>query len=117
MKLAKFCRECVEGFENAFVTQISPMLGIRDSRRIQAEYMLTSADIHSYRKFRDGIAVSNYPLDAHGEKDYGIGSDTYKTDTPEEEHYYEIPMRSLIPVGVDNLLSAGRCVGTDFFAQ
>ena len=117
LMLAKFCKECIDGFENAFITQISPMLGIRDSRRIQAEYMLTSADIHSYRKFRDGIAVSNYPLDAHGEKDYGIGTDTYKTDTPEEERYYEIPMRSLIPVGVDNLLCAGRCAGTDFFAQ
>ena len=117
MKLAKFCRECVEGFENAFVTQISPILGIRDSRRIQAEYMLSSEDIHAFRKFPDGISVSNYPLDAHGEAEYGKGMWQYDPNTPEGERYYEIPFRSLIPIGVDNLLCAGRCVGTDFFAQ
>ena len=117
MKLAKFCKECVEGFENAFVTQISPILGIRDSRRIQAEYMLTCEDVHAFRKFRDGIAVSNYPLDAHGEKNYGMGVGQYDPDTPATERYYEVPLRSLIPVGISNLLCAGRCAGTDFFAQ
>ena len=117
MKLARFCQECVEGFENAFVTQVSPILGIRDSRRIQAEYMLTSEDVHAFRKFRDGIAVSNYPLDAHGEKNYGMGTRNYASNTPADERYYEIPLGSLIPVGVDNVLCAGRCAGTDFFAQ
>ena len=117
MKLARFCKKCVEGFENAFVTQISPILGIRDSRRIKAEYMLTSEDVHAFRKFRDGIAVSNYPLDAHGEKNYGMGTRSYDPDTPVDERYYEIPLGSLIPVGVDNVLCAGRCAGTDFFAQ
>lgn len=117
MKLAKFCRECIEGFEKAFVTQISPILGIRDSRRIHAEYMLTCEDVHAFRKFPDGISVSNYPLDAHGEADYGQGMGQYDPDTPSEERYYEIPLRSLIPIGIDNLLCAGRCAGTDFFAQ
>lgn len=117
LRIANFCRSCVEGFENAFVTQISPILGIRESRRIQSEYVLTSEDIHAYRKFPDGIAVSNYPLDAHGEPNYGQGTGQYDPDTPREEQYYEIPLRSLIPVGVDNLLCAGRCAGTDFLAQ
>ncbi len=117
MKLAKFCKECIAGFENAFVTQISPILGIRDSRRIDAEYMLTSDDVYSYRKFWDGIAVSNYPLDAHGERNYGQGIGQYDKTVPTNEQYYEIPLRSLVPRCVDNVLCAGRCAGTDFFTQ
>ncbi len=117
MKLARFCKECIEGFEGSFVTQISPVLGIRDSRRIEAEYILTNEDVHSFKKFYDGIAVSNYPLDAHGEKGYGQDCGRYDMSIPEEDRYYEIPLRSLIPVGVDNLLCAGRCAGTDFLAQ
>ena len=116
-KLARFVKECVPGFEHAFISKISPMLGIRDSRRIRAEYMLTADDVFSFRKFRDGIAASNYPLDAHGEKDYGKGSGTYDPAVPAGERYYEIPLRCLIPVGVDNLLCAGRCIGTDFLTQ
>ena len=36
---------------------------------------------------------------------------------PITEKYWEIPYRSLVPVGLDNLLVAGRCAGFDFVAQ
>ncbi len=117
LRLANFVKNCVPGFENAFITQISPVLGIRDSRRIHAEYTMTKDDVFQYRKFTDGIAVSNYPLDAHGETAYGAGEGTYSESIYPMERYYEVPFRSLIPVGVDNVLCAGRCAGTDFFAQ
>lgn len=116
-KLSKFVKAFIPGFENAFITQISPILGIRDSRRILAEYTLTTSDIYEYRKFYDGIAVSNYPLDAHGEDEFGTKTGTYITDVPDGKKYYEIPLRSLVPQNIDNVLCAGRCIGTDFFAQ
>src|SRR5699024_6961625 len=77
--------------------------------------VLTTEDILRHRKFDDGIVQSNYPVDIHGEKlrlEY-IDAD----EVSKEEPYYEIPYRSLVVAGVDNLLVAGRCIGADFVAQ
>ena len=115
-KLATFCRKFIEGFENAYILQISNMLGIRESYRIDAQYILKTDDIFSYQKFNDGIAVTNYPLDAHGEKDYGAGLQEY-VEAPKDEQYFEVPFRCLVPKGIDNVLCAGRCIGADFFSQ
>ena len=105
-----------EGFENAYISAIAQTLGIRESRRVVAEYTLTVEDIFSHAKFPDGIGASNYHLDAHGEANFSADFMAYKPIDP-SEHYYEIPFRSLIPKGIDNLLVVGRCAGTDFLAQ
>lgn len=115
-KMATFMCKFMPGFENAYIAHISGMLGIRESRRIHAEYMMTVDDVFGYRKFADGIAVTNYPLDAHGEKNYGVGLKEY-VEAPLEERYFEVPFRSLIPKGIDNVLCAGRCIGTDYYTQ
>ncbi len=64
------------------------------------------------RKFRDGIARSNYPVDIHSPT--GAGT---VIQWPPEGDYYEIPYRCLLPVGVDNLLVAGRCVSSTHEGQ
>lgn len=116
MKLADFCKKFIHGFEKAYISQISGMLGVRESRRIEAEYMLTVDDVYNHRKFRDGIAATNYMLDAHGEKNYGKSEGTY-VDIAPEEHYFELPFRCIIAKGIDNLFCIGRSAGTDFLAQ
>lgn len=114
-KLADFAIRFVPGFEKAYVGTIASELGIRESRRIVAEYVLTKEDVHRYRKFPDGIAATGYPMDAHGEPGYGENADDY--DQEVRLKYYEVPYRSLVPVGIDNVLCAGRCAGFDFLAQ
>lgn len=109
-------KKYAEGFENAFISAIAQTLGIRESRRVVAEYTLTVDDIFNHAKFPDGIGASNYHLDAHGEANFSADFMAYKPIAP-SEHYYEIPFRSLIPRGIDNLLVVGRCAGTDFLAQ
>ena len=106
-------KERVPGFENAYVSEIAPMLGIRESRRVECEYMLTGHDVASYRKFDDYIAVSNYPVDIH---DAGDDKLRYAEVTVGEK-YYHIPMRSLVAKGFPNLFAVGRCLGADFVAQ
>lgn len=114
-RIAEFMRKRMPGFASARISEIAPLLGIRESRRIVAERQLTKSDIYSYRKFEDGIVASNYSLDIHG------GNAFEKTETyasvDENEAYWEIPYRALVPKGIDNLLVAGRCAGFDFFAQ
>lgn len=112
-RIAAFCKKHIPGFEEAYINSVSPMLGIRETRRIKGKYQVIGPDVWNYNKFDDGIATSNYPLDIHG---YGNYKREYK-EVPDSEKYYEIPYRSLVTEEIENLVVAGRCIGADFFAQ
>lgn len=56
----------MKGFENAYIADIAAMVGIRESRNITTEYVLTGADLLSRKKFDDAFCQSNYPVDIHG---------------------------------------------------
>ena len=114
LRYLRFYRKYLPGFENAHITQISAMVGIREGRRAVTEYVLTTEDAFCWRKFDDAIAQSNYPVDVHG-RDLRNHALARREDEPRK--YYEIPLRSLIVKGVDNLLVAGRNLGAEFVAQ
>lgn len=104
-QIANFLRKYVPGFEKAYVAQSGTTVGVRETRRIIGEYKLTSEDIVEARKFEGAIAHSAYPIDIHNPT--GKGS-TFKRLTPRE--WYDIPLRCLIPLEIENLLVAGRCI-------
>lgn len=111
----RFMKKYFPGFKNACLSRIAVMLGIRESRRILGDYVLTGRDILSFQKFDDAISRSNYPVDIHGAPlDYG---DIQIPDLPESDRFYEIPYRCLVPKSMENLLIAGRCISADFVAQ
>ena len=82
---------------------IAPQLGLRETRRIKGEYMLTGDDVHSKRTFDDSIGRLICTIDLYGEASYWPG----ETET------FSVPYRSLIPQGIDALLVAGRCISCD----
>ncbi len=87
-----------------------PHFGIRETRRIVGEYILTEQDVQSGRRFPDRIARSSYPIDEH--------NPTGRPGTRlEKVPPYEIPYRCLVPLGIENLLVAGRCISSDHIAQ
>ncbi len=45
MRLARFCREEMPGFERSHVADIGPSIGVRETRRLEGLYRLTRADI------------------------------------------------------------------------
>jgi hypothetical protein len=110
--LAHFLEARVPGFERAYLEQSGAQIGVRESRRIHGHYTLTGDDVVLARKFPDGIARSNYPIDIHNP----TGSGTVIREVPDGD-YYEIPYRCLLPVGLDNLLVAGRCVSATHEGQ
>lgn len=116
MRIAEFMRSEVPGFENAYVSITAPMLGIRESERIIAEYEYSICDIAAYRRFDDAILRSAYPVDVHGASSEMDGDLEYPPCEP-ENRYFEYPYRSLIPKGIKNLLVCGRCSGCDFYSQ
>jgi ribulose 1,5-bisphosphate synthetase/thiazole synthase len=100
-----YLRDYVPGFEKSYFTKTAPFLGIRETRRIVAHYMMTQEDVLGCRQFDDSIAVASYPIDIHRPGDEGCTL-IWCGDC------YDIPYRSLVPQKVNNLLVAGRCIGT-----
>jgi len=115
LRLVCFMKKYFAGFENAWLMHGAAMLGVRESRRIVGEYVLTSRDILTYTKFEDAIARSNYPVDVHGAQ---VECGEFEIPiVPEGERYFEIPYRCLVPKGVENLLVAGRSFSSDYVGQ
>ncbi len=109
-----YYRKHFPGFENAYVAEIAAMVGIRESREIQTEYVMTAVDLYAQKKFDDMFCQSNYPIDVHG-KAHNCSFDGIEKD--EARPWYDIPYRSIVVKGVDNLLVAGRCLGAEFIVQ
>jgi len=113
LRYTEFCRKYIPGCENATITNIAHMVGVRESRRIRGEYILTEDDIIHGRKFEDAIARSNYPIDIHRSDDKG----GMKLQHLAAGTYYEIPYRCIVPKFIDNLLVPGRSLSATFEAQ
>ncbi len=58
-------KENIDGFQNSWLSQTGALMGVRESRRIVGEYMLTASDIAHLRKFDDVIAMSTHGYDIH----------------------------------------------------
>ena len=95
----------VPGFENSYIVDLPPQLGIRETRRIKGGYQLSGEDVLGCASFGDSIGVNGWPIEAH------VPGDVVFTfpPIPESRGYNELPYRMLVPEGIDNLLVAGRC--------
>ena len=117
-RTSNFCKKYLPGFEKAYVCEIAPLIGVRESRRLIGQYVLTADDVLSARKFDDGIAKSNWPIDIHPST-IRKGEVTSLLRRPPDGDYYQIPLRSLLPKEneIKNLIVAGRCLSATFEAQ
>jgi hypothetical protein len=104
-QIGAFLKKHVPGFEKAYEVQSGVQIGIRETRRIKGDYQLTVEDILQAKKFPDVIAQSAYPVDIHNP----AGAGTLLRRVPANESY-DIPLRTLLPQKVENLLVAGRCI-------
>jgi hypothetical protein len=111
LEYLRFLRQKVPGFENASISQLPVMLGVRETRRIVGEYQLTKEDVLSSRKFDDAIGCNAWPIEFHQS-----GADTKWLWLPNST-YYQIPYRCLTVKGVSNLLAVGRCLSATQEAQ
>jgi hypothetical protein len=95
---------CEKGRLQAFATQV----GIRETRRVEGEHILTSQELMGPTLFKDAIAAGAYPIDIHPTQGGGL---TYKA--MDDNHAYQIPYRSLIPRKLDNAYVVGRGISAD----
>lgn len=108
---ARFLRERVPGYENSWLLATSHHIGVRESRRLFGEYVLTEDDVLAGRTFPDQIGLCAAPVE-----DHGPGRDTRWAHVG-GDGFYGIPFRTLLPKRVEWLLVAGRCFSASHGAQ
>ncbi|HHY10819.1 MAG TPA: FAD-dependent oxidoreductase [Firmicutes bacterium] len=103
-QLLEFFKNHIPGFENTYIVASGPQAGVRESRRIIGDYVLTAADITAGVEFADRVLRNAYPIDIHDPD--GVGVETIDI----EAGSYTIPYRCFLPKGIEGLLVVGRCI-------
>ena len=96
----------VPGFEDAYYVASGPWIGVRETRRIVGQYVLTEEDVLAARHFDDAVVTGCWDIDQHP-NDTTVGYAQHQQRVLPRP--YDIPYRSLLPRAVSNLLVAGRC--------
>lgn len=107
---ARFLRDRVSGYEEAYLLSTSAWIGARETRRLIGEYVLTRDDVLSARQFDDAIALCGAPIEDHDGGASTIWQYVSADGGAPTGRYYGVPYRSLVPVGCEALLVAGRCL-------
>ncbi|GAF69627.1 unnamed protein product [marine sediment metagenome] len=113
---------CPDAFADSYLVTTAPLLGIRETRRIIGDYVLTFDDFKARRSFRDEIARNCYYIDIHPAKEEMPEAIRQRHD-PTDRYFYGkgeshgIPYRCLTPRGLRNVIVAGRCISTDRTVQ
>jgi hypothetical protein len=99
----EFIRGAAPGFEDAYIVEIAPQIGIRETRRVRGEYMLSEEDVLDCVDFPDAIGVNGWPVEAHvaGNVDFRFAR--------RARGFNQLPYRMIVPQKIDNLFVAGRC--------
>ena len=98
-------KEGVPAFADSYIVDIPPQLGIRETRRILGDYVLTEDDVLGCADFDDTIGVNGWPVEDH----VAGGVQFRWPDIPGSRGFNHLPYRMLLPRGLDNALVAGRC--------
>lgn len=109
----RFFQNYVPGFEEAHLVATGEQLGIRETRRIEGDYVLKVEDFIETRTFPDDIARNAYYIDIHLAN--SKSNMTFTHLKPGQSH--GVPYRVLLPVGIDNMWVPGRAASSDRAVQ
>jgi hypothetical protein len=108
--LLKYLRGRMPGFEKATLGRVAPELYIRETRHVHGYYALKVADIRRKVKFFDRVAHAAYPLDLHPY------TKTDRNPFGPQRFFYTLPLRSIVPRGVDGVFVASRSLSATYSA-
>lgn len=110
--LVRFVQEELPGFEEARLLETAAEVGVRETRRVVGDHVMTAEDIRCGSKFDDAVARGCYGIDLHGQQ----GEESLMEELPAGQ-WYEIPVRALRVTQSSNVLAAGRCLSSTHEAQ
>ena len=102
-----FLRACIPGFESSHIIGMAHQIGIRETRRVYGEYRLTREDCMRVARFPDAVLLCGAPIEDHRAAPGG-GEETVWAYVPESDAY-DVPYRSLVPRGREEIWVIGRC--------
>jgi len=111
-ELFNILKEYFPGFENAYISQTAEMIGIRETRRIIGEYILSMEDLLEGKIFNDTICLSSYYFDLPDPKKPSfqpISDEKYII----KNKYTQIPYRTMLPKQISNLICPGRAISVE----
>ena len=109
-EIVSYLKENSEDFRDAYISDMSSVIGVRESRRIKGIRYLSVEAFHDCAKFEDAIARCSYPIDKHS----GSGKGT-KGALIKPGDFYEIPYGCIVPEAIDNLTIGGRPISVDVY--
>jgi hypothetical protein len=90
------------GMASLYLSKTATCIGVRETRRILGEYVVTEKDAIAGKRFPDVIAISSNPMpDYHGRRYFF------------QHEGFDIPYRSLLPLKVEGLVLSGRCISCE----
>lgn len=96
----------VPGFKNAYFVATGPAVGVRESRRIRGDKILSLDDIVNHREQADVVLMGAWYHDRHPQKSSGYHNLGLLRP-------YDIAYGTLLPRDLSNLWVAGRCHSAD----
>ncbi|MBQ8232561.1 MAG: FAD-dependent oxidoreductase [Lachnospiraceae bacterium] len=104
--IVDFLRKYIPGYEDCMLKTSASTLGVRETRRIVGECMVTDNDVEQGNHYEDAVVQDAWFLiDIHNPAGGGQAEGHSKMAIP-----YDIRYGALVPLKVDNLLTAGRCI-------
>jgi len=100
-------RKYIPGFENAYLGQTGPAIGVRESRHVVGEDMLRGEDILNGVRRPDAVARGGWPVEIHEKGAPAV----YRHIR--DKSFYDIPLQTLKVAGIRNLWCAGRIISCD----
>jgi hypothetical protein len=100
-----FIRDHTPGFDQSYIVDLAPQIGVRETRRIVGRYQLTEDDVLDCADFTDTIGVNGWPVEAHVP-----GTVEFRWPRGNNPRgFHQLPFRMIVPERVDNLYVIGRC--------
>jgi hypothetical protein len=106
----------VEESKNRQLVWMNYVAGVRESRRLMGDYVMTQKDFDEQREHPDNVAFTDWGIDDHHPLGFWV-----QKDAPDTLHVYggrrvSIPCRCLYSRNIDNLFMAGRCMSVSHLA-
>ena len=104
--LEEFFHKHIPGYENCRVISSGTTTGVRETRRVIGDYVITAEEMAAGCRFDDVIVHrAEFIVDIHNPAGSGQAEDHIQYCDP-----YDLPYRCFTPKGVENLYTAGRCI-------
>ena len=104
--LVDFFHKHLPGYESCRVISSGTTTGVRETRRVIGDYVITAEELAAGCRFDDVIVHrAEFIVDIHNPAGSGQAEEHIQYCDP-----YDLPYRCFTPKGIENLYTAGRCI-------